>query len=317
MPAYYTHKFYANDVYNRIDNSKINKDYFLLFAQSFDILYYNSKLGKKNKEVKKLGRTAHYKNTQAFFINAVNIALNNHLEDNSYVRSFILGFLTHYILDSTFHPYIFYKTGVFKQNKETFKYKGQHTLMELQLDYYYFCKDYDIPFYKYKHYKSYELIDKKEELNIFMNQVFKKTFNKDDVATYYFKDLKKWRMVTKYLKNTNVRFLKFVYKFIDKVFKYKKSIGNYSYYIKSIDTTIFNNEHKKWFNPADKKITYNYSIDDLYQNAIDKYLEISNAIIAVLEKKEDIKTLANIIPNVSYFHGLDLSLNKKTKYFEY
>lgn len=318
MPAYYTHKYFANNIFSLINNQNIDLNYFLLFSQSFDILYYNLGISKNAKEIKRLGKTAHYKNTQAFFINAINIALKENLQNDSHVRSFILGFLTHYILDSTFHPYIFYKTGIFKHNKDTIKYKGKHTYLELMLDYYFFKKEHQIKFHKFKHYKAYDNISIPSSTFLdYINKVFKKTYNKNDIAYYYFKDIKNWRFITKYFKNLNAHFLKIVYRIHDKLFRYKNSLVNYSYYIKELDQNILNNNNLIWYNPADKSIQYYNNVEDLYKEALDKYISISNHILNVLDKKEDIHSLTDIIPNISYFNGLDLSLNKRARYFEY
>ena len=45
--------------------------------------------------------------------------------------AYLYGMLSHYVLDSTVHPFIIYKTGNFnKKNKETYKYNHLHNEME-------------------------------------------------------------------------------------------------------------------------------------------------------------------------------------------
>ena len=99
----------------------IDINYYLYFAQSFDILFYDYGFKKSNKLTKKVGHMGHYKNTQAFFLNTINLTKKStnpiHLK---YFKSFLYGFLTHYILDAKFHPYIFYHYSLYCQ--EFFSY---------------------------------------------------------------------------------------------------------------------------------------------------------------------------------------------------
>ncbi len=318
MPAYYTHKYFAQDIFKNIDNLNINQDYYLLFSQSFDILYYNLGNSKKAKEIKKLGHMAHHKNTQSFFINAISIALENNLQDNQYIRSFILGSLTHYILDSSFHPYIFYKTGIFRHDTQTQKYNGKHTELELLLDIYFFNKDHNIKFHKYKHYKEYNNIKNPPlELINYINLVYERSFYKKNIGNYYFKCLNNWRFVTKHVKNSHAKIKKYLYKAVDNLFKSKSNIEYYSYYLKNYNENFLNNEHKIWFNPANKEICSNNNINEMYLAAFNKCIAISNEIIHVLDKKQAISKLLKVIPNISYSTGLNLSLNLVMKYFEY
>ena len=73
MPAFYTHRYFAKQVYQDFKptlKKKINYEYYLFFAQSFDILYYN--YGSK-KYLNKLGHLAHRQKTKAFFQNILEL----------------------------------------------------------------------------------------------------------------------------------------------------------------------------------------------------------------------------------------------------
>lgn len=313
MPAFYTHRYFAKEVFKKLPKkiqNQINYDYFLLFAQSFDFLYYN-------KKTKDLASKAHKKNTQEFFINTINFIQDKN--NNQYYLSFLYGTLTHYILDSTFHPYIFYKSGTYKTNNlATHKYNGLHTKTELMIDYYFYSKNNTIPFYKAKHYKIYDNINEfPQDLMDLIDYSFKKTYNFHNIGYYYFKCVKRWKIITRFFKIDKFKIKKYLYKLIDNIRgpKYKK-IEYYSYYLKDNITNIINNNHKIWLNPANKNMKYNYSIDDLLDEAIEKYIKIAIPLYQILNNNRNDSSLEKLIPNISYHSGLDLNLKPILKYFE-
>ena len=311
MPAYYTHYHFAKNVYQKFpDNLKksINYEYFLLFAQSFDFLYYNYG---KNKFLAKLAHQAHAKNTQAFFINAIE-ELDNFKKEKPFILSFIYGTLTHYILDSTFHPYIFYKTGVYKKGKkETYIYNGEHRRLESQIDKYYYTKNYSLEFNKTKLYKIYDEIPTPSlEFINYLDNVFYKTFYRKDIGTYYFKSIKKWRFMQKHFIRDSWGIKKIIYKFID-LFPNHSKLQYFSNKINDISLNDLNMENKEWNNPADKDIVSNLSVDELFELATTKYLNICKNL-----NLNSYRDKSFPIENISYISGLDLKNNKKLKYFE-
>ncbi len=313
MPAFYTHRYFAQQVYAQFSpnlKKALDYDYFLLFAQSFDILFYNYG---QNKWLSQLGHQAHQKNTQAFFLNTLNYIQNSQDKDNQkYFLSFFYGSLTHYILDATFHPYIFYKTGLFKpKEKATYKYKGKHTYLEMEIDKYLYDKNHDIPFFKAKLYKIYDNIKPNEALTELISEIFSKTFYKDNIGMFYFQSLKKWRFIHKYFKYDRFGLKKFIYKLIDSL-PLSIKLQNYSLHLAKINMDDLNLQHEKWLNPADKNIKSTQSVDDLTETAIHKYLEI----IKNLNKITNLRTAEFPIPNISYYSGLDLNEKKKLQYFE-
>ena len=309
MPAYYTHYHFAKKVFQELPDNlqkEINYEYYLLFAQSFDFLYYS-----RNKDINTLAHAAHSKNTQAFFLNAIE-QISNFKNQKPYILSFIYGTLTHYVLDSTFHPYIFYKTGVYKKEKpETNIYNGQHTRLEVQIDKYFYNKEHQDIFNKAKLYKIYDNITNPslEAIN-YLNTVFYKTFYKKDIGTSYFKCLKRWRFVQKYFRRDSFGFKKLIYKFLD-LFPNHQKLQYFSSKITDISLSDLNIDKKEWFNPADKNIKSNLNVDELFDLAITRY----NNIVQNLQL-DSYRDKSFPIKNISYLSGLDLKENKKLKYFE-
>ncbi|MDO5564981.1 MAG: zinc dependent phospholipase C family protein, partial [Eubacteriales bacterium] len=117
MASTVTHAYFIIDVYNKLDiNTKIllkdQKEKLKLFAQSMDTLnFYTSANIKKAKQVRAFAEIFHTKKTNEFIITLINYIKLNYYSNNSEVIAFLYGFISHYILDSTIHPYIYYKTG--------------------------------------------------------------------------------------------------------------------------------------------------------------------------------------------------------------
>ena len=141
MPSSLTHSYFAIDVYNKLDNVCKNKiknlDYLKIFAQGPDLLYFFNSLTKGNIKIRKLGSYCHKHKTKDFFVNLVTNIKEDNLQNNSEVMSFLYGYISHFVLDSVVHPFVYYKTGIFDRcRKETYKYNGLHGEMEYYLDVY-------------------------------------------------------------------------------------------------------------------------------------------------------------------------------------
>ena len=115
--------------------------------------------------------------------------------------AYLFGSITHYVLDYTCHPLIFYKTGIYdpyKKIESHKKYKGMHALMEKSIDAYYYEKIYK---QKYKNANISKDIIKKPKLSIdlitLINMVYKKTYNIDSVGLYYKISIKRAKLIYK------------------------------------------------------------------------------------------------------------------------
>lgn len=111
MPALITHDFFGRDVYDRlytfIGGSRDEADAFLLGNQGPDPLFYTV-ISPQLREHNRLGSTMHNKKPSeliAAFKNSLDILGSAEREVG---RAYALGFLCHYTLDSTMHPFVFF-----------------------------------------------------------------------------------------------------------------------------------------------------------------------------------------------------------------
>lgn len=317
MPATYTHHTFTNDVYKVINPEiknklEISKDYFNLFGKSFDILFFSNF---------KLGIQGHNYFVNAYFKNIIKYIKDNHLENNSNVLAYLYGSICHYVLDSTIHPYVYYKTGVYHKNdKLSKKYKGKHDYFEYMIDAILYKERNSKPIYKVNLGK--ELFPKLKidgDLSLAIDYAFLNTFNEKQGSKYIKRGYKNFKFIMTHGMCSRFGIKAHVYSLIDwtNLIRSKK-LRNLCYYIKRIDSSVLNLEHKKWVYPVDKKINYHYSFYDLYDISIEKARTIINDIDSALNKSDiEVKNVIKSIGNTSYAMGKNSNKEYQMKYFEY
>ena len=323
MPSLTTHTIFGKEVYKKMpDKTKdIIKDSFPIyniFNQSHDILYCYSFDPKNSKRIKRIAFEAHHYYTKDFIINIVKYIKEHKLENNSDAIAYLYGTINHYVLDTICHPYIFYTTGVYrKHQKWTHKYKGLHTLMEKDIDALYYEK-----YNKKKYY--YCNLNKESVTNItlsktvldIIDEAFKKTYDKDNVGIYYQKGIKQWRLINFFVVQDFLGIKRFLYLIFDAITFHKFGyISSYSTHLTNPNRKWLNEEHKEWNHPCIKEEKYTYSFDDLFNQSIDKSLNIVKQINEVLYDNKDIKTLDKVIENTDYATGLDCDDPRELQYF--
>lgn len=322
MPSSITHGYFATDVYNKLKSKKnIDINRLKTFSQGPDILFfYHSFNINKAKDIRKLGKKVQRINTQLFFYNLIKYIVENNLENNTDVINFLYGFILHYSLDSTVHPYVFYKTGVYnKRKKETLKYKNKHDEMEKYLDNYMINKNEKIKPSKFKIHKYiFDLKRFDEKLNKAIDYTFINTFNVDKVSKYYYISLRIMNLSYYLLRYDPYSIKKHIYKAINKLFPFLKiNVEVLSYakeYINKED--YLNNEHKTWNHPCIIEEKYNHSFDDLYHIAINKAIYLIEETNKILYDNKNIEYIKEIFTNLSYVTGKDCNLKLYNKYFE-
>ncbi len=325
MPSNTTHFIFSEDVYKKLDNQSKNriqnsKIIYNTFAQSHDLLFFYVFDHKNSKTIKDLGHHAHHYETQNYLLNAIKEIKKNNLEDNDEAIAYLYGIITHYVLDTHCHPYIFYKTGVHrKHEKWTHKYKGEHTHIEKELDAIYYKKHFNKPYNKCNLNK--EIIKKvnlSNQLQSLISKVYKDTYNIDNIGYFMNKSIGRVRMVNTFVVNDPLGFKKGLY-YLIKGLSFKKFSGlpYYSNFILKPKESWLNNEHKEWNHPCFKDKKYTYSFNDLYNKSITDALSIIKAVNKVLYEKEDINSLKEIIPNIDYSTGIECNDKHTLEYFEY
>ena len=313
------------DIYDKLPiNRKIflkdQKDYLKTFAQSMDPLYFyiNYNL-KRSKKIRCFAHTFHTEKTDEFIINLINYIKYNYYQNDPQVMSFLYGIISHYVLDSTLHPFICYKTGVFNKNDEkTYIYNGKHHILETSIDRYLIkIKEKTSPC-KYKHYKQiFNGVNYSKNLKEVIDFAFSETYGIDNFSKILIRSTKNMKHAFKILRYDKYGFKISLYKLIDKITP-KKCLNTtfLSYKLKTIDNNYLNQNKNEWVYPTNKRKKSNLSFIELYIYALSDALNtIKNVDFYIYNNKKT--NLNKLIKNKSYTTGVDLKNNQEMKYFEY
>ena len=323
MPATVVHAYFAqdlNDILPKEIKNKLDVNRLKTFGQSTDsLMFYNLFSILPGKKIRDFQKYFHTNKTQEFFINLINYIKENDYTEDIDVNSFLVGAICHYVLDSTVHPYIYYKTGYFNKNdKSTYKYNNVHTFMETFLDNDMIKRRESINPYKFNISKfSFDTSKFSNELNDTIKYTFKETFDVDNMDKIYYKSLKQMRNSIFIFRQDRYGIKKFFYKLADtftskRVFRFEAI----SYHYPLNDRHNFLNEnYKLWRNPCDYSLTSEESFLDLYLRALKLAKVMICASFDYINGK-DIE-LEKVFINKSYITGLDCELDKELKYFEF
>lgn len=323
MPATVVHAYFAKDVRDILPNeikAKINEDRVKMFGQSMDpLMFYNLFRPFPGKKIRVFFEYFHKNKTQEYFINLINYIKYNNLSNDTDLTSYLVGNICHYVLDSTIHPFVVYKTGSFnKKYKNTYKYNNVHAFMETFLDNDMIRRrevgnPYRFPIGKF----CFNLKPFSSDLKQGLNYCFFKTFNVKNMGKIYFSSLKQMKNAIIIFRKDVFGIKKFIYKTVD-TFTSKKTFRfeAISYHYPLDDKhNYLNSEHKLWRNPIDYNITSNESFLDLYL----KSLKLAKVLVCASFDYINGKNieLEKVFTNKSYLSGLDCELGEDFKYFEF
>ena len=323
MPATVTHAYFAEDVYDTLPDSiksLVSPSRVRMFGQSSDpLMFYNLFNLKCGKDIRKLDKIFHSSKTRKYFITLINYIKNNNLSSDGDVSSFLVGFICHYVLDSNIHPYVFYKTGLFKKcDSNTYKYNNLHAFMETFFDNYLIRQKENINPYKFNIGKfCFDTRRFSNDLVKTIDYSFKSTYKVSNMGNIYYKALRQMKFSLNTFRKDRYGIKKFVYKLVDtftprSMFRFEAISYHYPLYDRH---NFLNSDHSMWRNPLVYDITSCESFLDLYLRSLK---EARNIIVDTFKyiNGEDID-LDSIFTNKSYVTGLDCKLGSDLKYFSF
>lgn len=323
MPATVTHAYFAKDVLDILPatiKDKIDADRIKMFGQSTDaLMFYNLFSILPGRDIRHFHYFFHDNKTHDYFINLIRYIKVNKLDDDKDVCSFLAGFICHYVLDSTIHPYIIYKTGKFdKTNKNTYKYNNVHAFMETFLDNDMINRRDGTNPYKYNIGKEcFNLKPFSHKLDKTIDFSFYKTYEIDNMSKIYYKSLKQMKNALMVFRRDPHGIKKNIYKMVDTFTpKWAYRFEAISYHYPLVDKHNFlNSDNKLWRNPTTYSMTSHESFIDLYLKAV-KHAQV--LICASFDYINDSAIdIDKLFSNKSYYSGLDCYDKKEFKYFEY
>lgn len=303
MPNIWTHILYGERVAKEAgleDLIKENRNYFQLGAQGPDPFFYHNFFPGKRKPLTALGNKIHREQCGKFLTNMIRYGVK---DKDSKRHAYILGFITHHLLDRSTHPYINYRSG---------NEGNRHQKLEVIIDTLLMKRWKNVETYKEKVYKElyigkslYEPI--KEMLTHLIDDTFPEdthTFPSDYVNRSYQHMIRALKILHDQtgLKNKLL----------------KELVAPFSYQKQVDDVDYLNEKETKWIHPTNDQEESTESFLTLFHKAEVEGIEILSLVDEYWKTGDDnlFALIEDKISDISYDTGKACSLGLENRYFE-
>lgn len=319
MPGFVTHYLFGRDMYHKLKNAPLrsnlyhNRGAYGLGLQGPDIFFYY--LPSYVLHGNNIGALAHIEETNAFFHGLIlSHDLLTNETDRQIAEAYLLGFLGHYMLDTTCHPYIY---AMSHYKGRTNEYYSKHAYLETDIDTALLKKKLHRQPRDFKIFHTFALTARQKK--VIANLLY-------DAYHYAFPELPVSRATmhlgifsihlgTRMLRDTTGQ-KKALFRFLE------KHLLGYPIFSPLIPSNTrvfrsdpFNLRHASWSNPWDEQHTSTESFYDLYQKAGKRYLALSHQLYTLLQTDKMDKSRSALLyaflqkyDNLSFHSGLDVSI---------
>ena len=139
MPALLTHQYFATlmipqffDLFPYLDQQK--KAVWLGSQGPDPFFFYGHAIFKSRQHTKAINAFGNKLHSDNPLVRLPPLLQRLPMENNPTLLAYIFGALTHYVLDRTFHPYVYYHTGFDQQGELTPPYSYAHARFEVSID---------------------------------------------------------------------------------------------------------------------------------------------------------------------------------------
>ena len=304
MPSTITHAYIGLDTLKYVNNKPkdiINKNLnnYKIYCQNMDVLYFYHIFLLKSNKYQDLGHLFHTENVLNYF----KILINDNKENQDLeLFTFISGLITHYIADTTIHPFVNYHAKI---NGST-KRNDLHFEIETYMDNYYINKYETKDYYKHNHSKIIFNYTEEDIIKKELDKIFNTFWNTPNMGKKYYRALKEMAFTYKYIRYDKYGIKRFLYSILDLNPLNIKRCKNLSYHFKlNKDHLYLNNQHHQWFNIENKKIISDKSFEDLYNIVTKDSANIINKLYEYIFENKKIN-LDKLIGNYNYSTGLPI-----------
>ncbi len=320
MPNIITHKIFAEEVLKKMKKKDIQE-----IIRKYPQIYYIGSNGPdflffshikpweafKDHTLNVIGSQLHASHVNDFYRIALRcIDEQDNKDIKEMMMSYLFGHLTHWALDKTTHPYIFYKTGNCKGESA-----GLHHRFESMMDTMMLAKFKGISI---KNYHSSEICEFDDNILRAISRIYvpisKEIFNKDIKVNQIRESLQSWHDVQNLLYDpNNIKYS--ILKGIESVLRKPWFISGNVVKAK-IDNQydILNEEKNIWIHPCDDNIQSNASFMELFEEANDIANSIIEKAYGCIEYQSNIQNVIEELNDEAYDTGLPG--NREFKYFD-
>jgi hypothetical protein len=301
MPNVWTHILYGEQLLkqNEVSFNDEEMQLFKLGTQGPDPFFYHNYLPWKKTPVAEVGLKLHYEHCGPVLLDLIKTAKDSN--DNK-VKAYVLGFVTHHLLDRNTHPYIHYKAG----------YKGNdHQKLEIIIDTLLMKEYRNIDTWKTPVYKE---IDVGKTLYKPITKMLTNVIEKYYPTTAN-------NMPTNYVGqsyNHMKQALKVLFDPLGwKTKVLKDKVSSFTYQKDIIEKDYLNKDKNTWYHPASNEEESRDSFYELYEKAVQEGEQIFPTILSFWNNEnseEAFDRLEKLLANISYDTGKDATLNLENKY---
>ncbi|MFD1735089.1 zinc dependent phospholipase C family protein [Bacillus salitolerans] len=304
MPNVWTHILFGNKVIERAELHNMVEDvrtYFQLGTQGPDPFFYHNYWPWKSKPVTLIGERIHYEQCGPFLMKMIQHGYEN--KSDSKLLAYILGFVTHHLLDRNTHPYIIYRSG----NEE-----NRHQKLEIIIDTILMKRWKNIDTYKVPVYKEiYIGPTLYNPIRSMLSKLIQDTFPKEADT-----------MPADYV-NKSYQYMIHALKVLHDPLGWKnrilkKRISPFSYQKNVEDKDYLNEQKTEWLHPTNEDEASVDCFLTLFQNAEKEGVDILTLIWNYWHtgEPECLKTISEKLGNLSYDTGKDCTLMLENRYFK-
>ena len=327
MPGFITHSLFAREVLEDLHCKGLQTDIgsrmplYYLGAQGPDIFfYYKATPWVKYDGVEKLGFIMHDSRTEDFFIESLAYIKSLEKQDHSKymdLKVYITGYLCHFALDLTAHPFIHYTAGInTKENNSTFRYHIYHKQLESIIDAFMLqLKDGK----KAHRFRDFELIEDVERYQEVLEEFYIFIIDRIYGVELSMEQLKSViGDISHILKvlydpwHLKIWFFRLFENFYGRHGEITSSM-----HPRKIDQEIdyLNQNHNTWLHPCRGNIKSSKSFLDLYDDALNEAGQLLESACGFINGELPAAGIRSLIRNRSYSTGIECGTEKDLKYF--
>lgn len=221
-------------------------------------------------------------------------------EEGALLFSYLAGHICHYALDSIAHPYIIYRTGLYKETRETMVYRGGHMAFERALDLEALTKE-KMPL-KFKPILGLKRLP--ASLYDHLNALYSKIYGWQNAARDFNTCIAHQRLLYTLARDPKGCLDRLLNRLDNGLSRIDLRVVSYHGKERS-DADVWNHAHRLWRNPWAPEICSAQSFSDLLNDARQQAKRMIEACgHCMLEGS--LQELEEVLGNRSYSTGLDL-----------
>jgi len=264
MADYWTHNYVGKKLIEKMKNIEVDENLFLLGCQGPDIFYYLQYAVHTNPP--NLGELIHKNTTKEVFLEAF-----KYLKENNEIfsKSYVYGWIAHYILDKNIHPYI--------DSKKEFIHKR----LEANIDTYVVDKYFNKSIFSMNSKNILKVNNNHNYIYLMYKKIANDIFETSLTFKEYADSIKHFRKFHKVFNGKNA-FLRKIINFLPKMFN--NDLNDY-FYLKINEISLPDDIEK---------------IDDILNQSIYEVEEIIMKLNKYLINEVDLNELINEFDNINY-----------------